>query len=241
MQVNTNRRIKLILCVVALGIILIIAGSIRPAQSLPTPLGSASLALPAPLPNSIQSMQVNQMPSGNIVKPNLSKLTLAFEPNAGQADQAYGFVAHQGRGTLFFSPAEVVLALAPRDDPRKGAEIGLIESGSKYPLPNDGQPSDSQPPAGELTPTRESAPSIAHFRLIGSNPEARVESGTPLKGKVNYMVGDDPANWHKDLSTYASITYTNIYSGVDVAYSGIGDQLRATYSFAPGADTSRVL
>ena len=32
---------------------------------------------------------------------------------------------------------------------------------------------------------------------------------------MNYFIGNDPRNWHTDIPTYASITYTGIYTGVN--------------------------
>ena len=47
---------------------------------------------------------------------DLSKLPLAFEPNAGQTDPAVRYVAHAPGAIMYFAPAEVVLAVARTGD-----------------------------------------------------------------------------------------------------------------------------
>src|SRR5205809_3016779 len=43
--------------------------------------------------------------------PDLGRLPLSFEPNAGQADPAARYIAHASGGTLFFTSSGVVLSL----------------------------------------------------------------------------------------------------------------------------------
>jgi hypothetical protein len=76
--------------------------------------------------------------------------------------------------------------------------------------------------------------------MIGADPSAGLESGTPLRGKVNYLTDKDPAKRHVDISTYGVITYTGIYPGIDLAYSGDRQSLRSAYTISPGADPSDI-
>ncbi len=55
---------------------------------------------------------------------------------------------------------------------------------------------------------------------------------------MNYIIGNDPAEWHTDLPTYAGITYSQLYDGIDLTYSGTEGHLKSTYTIAPGADPS---
>ncbi|MDQ6693681.1 MAG: SBBP repeat-containing protein [Chloroflexota bacterium] len=61
----------------------------------------------------------------------------------------------------------------------------------------------------------------------------------PLASEVNYIVGSDPGKWLKKIPTYSTITYSHLYTGVDLRYEGIsgkGAELKGTYTIAPGAD-----
>ena len=43
--------------------------------------------------------------------------------------------------------------------------------------------------------------------LVGANPDARVSRGlAPQSGVVNYFLGNDPAQWHTGVSTYARVS-----------------------------------
>ena len=45
-------------------------------------------------------------------------------------------------------------------------------------------------------------------------------AGRELPGKVNYLHGNDPKQWRLGLSTYGSVSYREIYPGIDVVYRG---------------------
>ena len=79
-----------------------------------------------------------------------------------------------------------------------------------------------------------------HLQFIGANPEPQMQSGTAMPGKVSYITGKDPANWHTNLPTYNGITYSALYPGTDLNYSGTNGQLKGTYTLAPGADPVQI-
>src|SRR5208337_4431607 len=58
-------------------------------------------------------------------------------------------------------------------------------------------------------------------------------------GKVNYFIGNDPAQWHTSVPTYVKVRYTGIYPGIDLVYYGnpsADGQLEYDFVVAPGAD-----
>jgi hypothetical protein len=65
-------------------------------------------------------------------------------------------------------------------------------------------------------------------------------SGEALPGKVNYLLGADPAGWHKDLATYSGVKYAGLYPGIDLRYVGTEGHLKGTYTLTPGADPSSI-
>ena len=60
------------------------------------------------------------------------------------------------------------------------------------------------------------------MQFLGANSDAQVTGGALLPGKVNYFLGSDVSKWHRDLPTYSQISYSNLYSGIDL----IKDQSR---------------
>ena len=90
-----------------------------------------------------------------------------------------------------------------------------------------------------LSGTRGLAAATVTMRPVGA---ARVmpEGAAPLAGKVNYLLGSDPASWITNVPTFGKVAYRGIYPGVDLVY--YGNQRRVQYDFAvsPGADPGRI-
>ena len=59
------------------------------------------------------------------------------------------------------------------------------------------------------------APATVHLRFDAASPVLPM-AGAELPGKLNYLLGDDPAQWRTDVPTYASIVYPGLYPGVDL-------------------------
>lgn len=69
-------------------------------------------------------------------------------------------------------------------------------------------------------------------RKLGALPSAEEE----LPGKINYLMGNDPAQWHTGVTTFSKVRYRNVYRGVDLVYYGNQRQLEYDFLVAPGAD-----
>jgi hypothetical protein len=145
-------------------------------------------------------------------------LPLTFEPNAGQADPAVRFLAHSAGSALFFTPGEVVLALEDR--------------GCRPP----GGPAAAGPGPRTAAPA---PPRTLRLQFVDPAP-ATLVGGHDAAGRVNYLRGADPRDWATDLPTYTGITYSGLYPGVDLQFTGAGGQLKGTYALAAGADPARI-
>ncbi|MFQ5612200.1 MAG: SBBP repeat-containing protein [Anaerolineae bacterium] len=77
---------------------------------------------------------------------------------------------------------------------------------------------------------------VLRLRFEGANPTPEVIAFDRLPGIVNYLIGDDPAQWRANLPTYAGLTYRQLYPGIDLHYEGAAGALKGTYRVAPGAD-----
>jgi hypothetical protein len=85
----------------------------------------------------------------------------------------------------------------------------------------------------------QTAQSEISVRFLDAAP-AVVSEVNPLPGTVNYLLGNDPAMWHRNIPTYSGIQYSGLYPGVDLAYQGVDRNLKGTYTVAPGADWTRI-
>ena len=149
----------------------------------------------------------------------MSGLPLSFVPNAGQHDEAVRFAARAMGGDLYFTEQGVVLALP-------GGTAGDIHAAEQSSLPKAG----NQGAGG----------TVLRLRFEGANPDLILEQGAALPGVVNYVLGNDPAEWRTGLHTFAGIQYRNLYPGIELAYDGIEGLLKGTYTVEPDADPARI-
>jgi hypothetical protein len=78
------------------------------------------------------------------------------------------------------------------------------------------------------------------MRLLGASPKSRVAGERPLPGKVNYLIGDDPAKWRRNVSTFEAVRARGVYPGVDLVHYGTQGRLEYDFVVAPGADPGRI-
>jgi len=142
------------------------------------------------------------------------KLPLHFEANQGQSDPQVKFLSRGSGYTLFLTPTEAVLAL--RQNPEASSQQSEFQP--QPPIPN---PQSST----EL-----------RMHLVGANPHPQVTGLDELPGKSNYFFGNDPAQWHTNIPTYAKVKYENVYPGIDLVYYGNQQQLEYDFVVAPGTD-----
>lgn len=86
----------------------------------------------------------------------------------------------------------------------------------------------------------ESQSDVLRIRCTGASPDARPSAEIELPGTVNYLHGGDPESWKRGLPTFGRVRYRDIYSGIDVVYSGNQRQLVSEFEIAPGADAAQI-
>lgn len=146
-------------------------------------------------------------------------LPMSFEINQGQTDPQVKFMARGSGYTLFLTPEKAVLVL--RRCGSEESKVTRLTRGKK--------------PRAEKVKT-----SVLSMSLVDANPQSQVEGMEALPGKVNYFIGNDPAYWRTDISTYAKIRYRNVYPGVDMVYYGNQGQIEYDFVVAPGADPAAI-
>ena len=139
----------------------------------------------------------------------LLALPLFFEPLDGQREF---FLAH-GPGCQFRLGAA-------------GVQMVLGRTGAAAPLTDRAHPG-----ALHLTSTR-----ALRMEFAGANPRARASGEGLMPGKINYLVGNDPARWRTGLETYARLRVEELYPGVTLVYYGNQRRLEYDFTLAPGVD-----
>ena len=78
--------------------------------------------------------------------------------------------------------------------------------------------------------------SIAKIALQGSRDTANPSGEDELPGKVNYLIGNNPAQWHTGVRTFSKVRYHSVYPGIDLVFYGNLRQLEYDFVVLPGAD-----
>jgi hypothetical protein len=87
----------------------------------------------------------------------------------------------------------------------------------------------------------ESSTVALRVQLVGANAQPRGVGLEELPGRVNYLLGKDPAQWRRNVPAYAKVRYPEIYQGIDLVYYGTQRQLEYDFVLRPGADPGRIV
>jgi hypothetical protein len=159
-----------------------------PQPTPPKPISST----PVPHPELSAKLRAGGASALPATTPDLSKQTLAFIPNKGQTDAAVRFHVRSLGGGVFFTNQEIVFAV-PSDRPASYA-------GSR-----------NSSPDSTLRASQPITLSLVRMRYEGSASNPSIAAADRLPGTANFIIGDDPTQWHTDIPTYAGIVYQQLY------------------------------
>jgi hypothetical protein len=170
--------------------------------------------------------------------PMFANLPLYFEVNRGQADRTVQFLARGQACQFFVSPTEAILSLrkmdvAPAVPLLAGVKGGFSRATIGRPTPNPSQEGSA------VRPLSVSSRAV-RLQFVGANPSARVTGEGELPGKINYFIGNDPAQWHTGVSTFTRLRVEEIYPGVNLVYYGNQQRLEYDFVVAPHADPAAI-
>ncbi len=87
----------------------------------------------------------------------------------------------------------------------------------------------------------DAAPAPILMQFAGANPAPEIEGASPGAAKINYLIGNDPKKWRRNLPVYRQVRYVNLYPGIDLVCYGLdGGKLEYDLVVAPGADPGRI-
>jgi len=95
--------------------------------------------------------------------------------------------------------------------------------------------------ASEQTQGEDARNSVVRLRFDGANTNVEVRGTQPLAGVANFFLGNNPDNWRSNVPTYATITYPDLYPGIDLVYSGKQGRLKSEFVVAAGADPAAIV
>lgn len=74
------------------------------------------------------------------------------------------------------------------------------------------------------------------LQFVGASRKAQAVGEQLLNEKTNYLIGNDPKDFRTNIPHYARARFNQVYSGVDVVYSGDEGRLKYDIVIAPGVD-----
>src|SRR4029077_4537512 len=78
------------------------------------------------------------------------------------------------------------------------------------------------------------------MQLIGANPAPAMTGNEELPGKLNYLIGNDPAQWHTGVPLFSRVRTNQVSPGVDLVFHGNERALEYDFVVAPGANPNQV-
>ncbi len=73
------------------------------------------------------------------------------------------------------------------------------------------------------------------MRLAGVRQQPVFSGRQELAGRVNYLIGNDPARWHTQIPLYRQVQAANVYRGIALVYYGNRGRLEYDFDVHPGA------
>ena len=151
------------------------------------------------------------------VAQNYGKIPPSFEANQDQAVKTVRFISSGGGYTLFLTDSSAVLALTRSD----------VSSARLH------KPGGKDLGLAAAPDTRKT--DVVRMNLAGASSTMHVTGMEQLPGTANYFIGNDPAQWHSGVPTFAKVKYAGVYPGVDLVYYGNQRQLEYDFVVASGA------
>jgi hypothetical protein len=81
---------------------------------------------------------------------------------------------------------------------------------------------------------------VLRLSFLGANPAPTIEGRTLGTGRVNYLLGNEPAKWHTNLPTYGEVVYRDLWPGVDMVFRGASGRLKYEFHLRSGAKVSNI-
>ena len=157
----------------------------------------------------------------------LASMPLTFTENYGQYGEKTRFKADAGNVQIFFCQDEIAYILQRDTDE-------LIEGAAEELANLEDMPDHLKAPLYKKEQL------IVTARFINANPDAILVGNNQLNHKSNFLYGNDRTQWATNVPNYSSLTYTDIYPGIDLKFYGNGKSMKYDFIVHPGADISQI-
>ena len=154
----------------------------------------------------------------------LERMPLYFIENRGQLDSRVAYYV-QGRDTTLYFTADGMTIVQTEQRHEKNGSKGRLEKASL------GRGIPQTPDPGSRW--------VVKLDFVGANPNPKIAAAERTPAAISFFKGRKE-QWKAGLSTYGSITYSDLWPGIDLVYSGTANRLKYTFLVKPGADPAQV-
>jgi hypothetical protein len=96
------------------------------------------------------------------------------------------------------------------------------------------------PMEAQIVLQKSGATRAVQMQFVDANPSAQIHGDSGLPGKINYLLGNDPAQWRSGMPTFAKVRVEGIYPGINLVYYGNQRQLEYDFAIAAGANPNSI-
>ena len=162
-----------------------------------------------------------------------SPLEVDYIENKGQWPHQVLFRADLSGGFVYLEDKKITYMFFDRDWHKHGhdTENGkyTLQGDTKMPNPNYEDVHDNIVKGHVYT-----------TEYLGGNMKSIVTKEQPSSYYFNYFIGNDPSKWASNVLAYKTITYSNVYEGIDVKISSVGASMKTDYVLNPLANASKI-
>jgi len=79
-----------------------------------------------------------------------------------------------------------------------------------------------------------------NLRWTHIDPATQLSAGGLMPGRSNYLEGNDPQRWFRNIPQFGQLRYNHIYPGIDLLFHGTGNSFEHDFVLEPGADPSAI-
>jgi hypothetical protein len=79
-----------------------------------------------------------------------------------------------------------------------------------------------------------------HVDFIGSRPHPAITLADPIGAVANYLHGNDPSRWQKDVPMFSTVHYDSVWPGIAMTFRQDKTQVKVEYTLAAGADIGEI-
>ena len=180
-------------------------------------LFSLCLKTPSAFPQNRDKAERPDSKNGAYLKTPNKKPSFFVIKNNGQLNIDAAYYIHGKGHTVYFNKGKITYKITTLHD----------KKGYSLPLYNKTKTALKQSATFSLKP-------------IGTSNEVEFIAGKKLSGRVNYLMGKNPENWHTDVPIYKEIVYKNLYNGIDLKIYGTKNRMEYDFIVSPGANPSKI-